>query len=237
MLAGCRDPSSAPAQGVASGGRPPSFAGAAAQSVGLEQLCSSLGALERIEPSRWLHGGPKLRATVPGSGGNYAALRFRLLGSSHELAPLGSGELREQIGLKLRARDSCNVAYVMWRFTEPPSVVASWKSNPAARHAECGNRGYRTLRATWSRPVEVAEKGSTHELSARIDGDQLHVWIDAQPVLRAALEPGMLDGAGEVGLRSDNLSFELLGFDAVMTERGRRAREQGRCSPGAAPSE
>ena len=43
-----------------------------------------------------------------------AAIAFTYVGPTPVDVPLASGELRRQIGLKLRARDTCNVVYVMW---------------------------------------------------------------------------------------------------------------------------
>lgn len=246
LLASCRDPSSAPINATLPEPRPqPLTSDTVARSLelerrcsslerlcsGLERLCPSLGAFQRLGAQRLYHDGPQLRATVPSSRGDSAALTFRFLGRSAQTAALGSGERREQIGLKLLAQDSCNVAYVMWRFGDPPSVVASWKSNPGTRHAQCGNRGYQTLRPVWSAPVARPVPGSSHELSARIEGGFLHASIDARPVLRAALVPGMLAGVGEVGLRSDNLRYEVLRFEAILPETGAAPLSPG-CPPG-----
>jgi len=58
---------------------------------------------------------PKMRAVVDASDGDAAELRFTYLGASDGDARLASGELRRQVGLKLRAADGCNLLYVMWR--------------------------------------------------------------------------------------------------------------------------
>lgn len=229
LLASCRERPGAPAA-ASEASRAPQ-ASSASRGVALAQLCPTLGTLERLEPSRFYHPGPKLRATAADSTGDFAALTFRYLGPSPQPVALASGERRAQIGLKLGARDSCNVGYVMWRLSPPVGVVASWKSNPGTRHAQCGNRGYRKLRSVWSAPVELPKVGSEHELSARIEGGLVHAWIDGRPVLRAALEPGMSAGSGEAGLRSDNLRFELLGFAAVSAGPGRAAPGQRPCAP------
>ena len=69
---------------------------------------------------------PKMRAVVPWSDGNEAELRFTYGGPSDGAAPLASGEVRKQIGLKLRAVDGCNLLYVMWRVDgKTPIVVGS----------------------------------------------------------------------------------------------------------------
>lgn len=184
--------------------------------IDAEDLCVSLGALQRPpEGGLWVNRDAQLRATLPASGGNQASISFRYLGRTAQEVLLGSGSQRWQLGLKLRAADTCNVVYVMWRFGTPSSVVASVKDNPGQHlHAECENRGYRNLLPLWSLPVREPELASVHELSARIVADVLEVSIDARPVLRAALDGGSVPERGPSGLRSDNVSFELIRFDA-----------------------
>lgn len=180
----------------------------------LEQLHTTLGRLEWTGQV-WVHTGPKLRATFPRSRGDSAALRFKYLGGTRETVALKSGQTRRQLGLKLRARDSCNVLYVMWRFDTEGIVVQS-KSNRVSRHEECGNDGYHTLRPYWAIPVEPPEPNSTHELAARIDAAGVEVSVDSRVVLRANLHPGFVPATGEAGFRSDNVRFELRAFIAVV---------------------
>jgi hypothetical protein len=202
---------------------------AAPRSVAVDQVCFSLGRVERRGGAGWYHAGPKLRATVPSSVGREARLEFKFLGSTPEPVALASGVVREQIGLKLFARDSCNVVYVMWRFGARPSIVASAKANPGTQHSECRNRGYRTLRPIWAAPVEVPVVGSVHALWARIDAGVIEVRIDDRPVLRAAYEPGSIPPIGEAGLRSDNVRFELLEFDAIERENAGPSQSPYHC--------
>ena len=65
---------------------------------------------------------PSVRGVVPESTGDAAALDLVYLGPTSETATLASGAERSQLGLKLRAQDSCNVIYVMWRI-EPVSAT------------------------------------------------------------------------------------------------------------------
>src|SRR5262249_42847765 len=58
---------------------------------------------------------PKMRAVAPDSDGNAAELRFVYQGPTSETTALASGEVRRQLGLKLRAQNGCNLLYVMWR--------------------------------------------------------------------------------------------------------------------------
>jgi hypothetical protein len=58
-----------------------------------------------------------------------AEIHFKYLGPSQDSRPLASGILRRQIGLKLRAQDSCNLIYAMWRIEPDTGVTVSLKRN------------------------------------------------------------------------------------------------------------
>jgi hypothetical protein len=91
---------------------------------------------------------------------------FTLLGSTGNEAMLGSGELRRQFGLKLRAQDVCNLVYAMWRIEPESKLVVSVKSNPGQHtSAECANRGYRNIKPRHSTPVPVL-RSETPTISA-----------------------------------------------------------------------
>jgi len=131
---------------------------------------------------------------------------YRGLGAHDE--PLASGELRRQIGLKLRARDTCNVVYVMWHI-EPSHV--SVKSNPGQnQHTQCRDRGYVNVTPT-SIPTEIAaiRVGERHTLRAAIVGDELHVVADDVLSWVGRLPPQAFDFDGPVGIRSDNADFDV----------------------------
>ncbi|HSP77813.1 MAG TPA: hypothetical protein VLQ93_04755, partial [Myxococcaceae bacterium] len=111
--------------------------------VARKRIRVTLGELEPGVEGRLRITKPKVRAVVPAARARVAELRFTYLGATREVAPLRSGELRRQVGLKLRAQDGCNVVYVMWRIAPKAGVVVSVKHNPGKhRHAECGNGGY-----------------------------------------------------------------------------------------------
>jgi hypothetical protein len=57
----------------------------------------------------------------------FAEAHFTYLGSTGNEARLGSGELRRQFGLKLRAEDACNLVYAMWRIEPESKLVVSVK--------------------------------------------------------------------------------------------------------------
>lgn len=157
----------------------------------------------------------KMRAVLGGTKGDRAKLRFQYLGPSAEMKRLGSGLERRQIGLKLKARDPCNLLYVMWRIVPESKVVVSFKSNPdAATSAECGNAGYTNLPPTQSATPPLLEPGAEHELSAEIAGSMLHVRIDGSTVWEGALPEEVLALEGSAGVRSDNVEWKMAHFDA-----------------------
>lgn len=151
---------------------------------------------------------PGMRAVVPGSGGNAAALVFRYLGPSTVVEPLGSGAIRHQIGLKLRAADPCNLVYVMWRLDSPPMLVAQVKLNYGlTTSSECGNGGYSTIGAA---PAPAITNG-LHEIHATLVDGLLQAWIDDElPALWPV--PASAPPSGLSGVRSDNVRWEWLGM-------------------------
>lgn len=204
-----------PAAALGAGGEPAAPAavagpaGAPVAAVRLAGLSVTTGRLRELAPGRLAVDDPELRAVHRGTGGARAELRFRYLGAPASIRPLASGEARRQIGLKLRARDDCNLLYAMWR-ASPPAVVVQVKRNPDARtHGECGAGGYRRLAGERSSPVASFEDGREHVLAAELAGGALRVTADGAVVWAGALPPDAAALAGPAGLRSDNGRFEL----------------------------
>jgi hypothetical protein len=152
-----------------------------------------------------------VRAVVAGSSGSAAGMQFIYRGPSRGTAPLASGELRRQIGLKLRAQDTCNVVYVMWRIAPTSGIHVQVKSNPGRqkRHEECRDRGYQTIRPESRRPVPDVRPGESHSLDGFIDGGRLRVLADGVLAWEGTLPDEALDFTGPAGLRSDNGEFEV----------------------------
>ncbi len=158
---------------------------------------------------------PTMRAVALGSRGDGAALEWVYRGDTATTRELASGAARRQVGLKLRAQDSCNVVYVMWRLDPKPMIEISIKVNPGkATHAECGAEGYTKIKPTKSWPVPVLADGDRHTLRAVISGDDLTAWVDEHVVWRGTLPQVARSLTGPAGIRSDNLSFDLVGFSA-----------------------
>ena len=128
-------------------------------------------------PVRVAAGG--VRAVVAGDHSRSVEVAFTYEGPSAVAAPLANGELRRQIGLKLRAKDTCNVVYVMWHIEPTQTVAVSVKHNAGeSKHAECGATGYDNLQpATWAR-APIIERGVPHVLRADLDGNDLRVTAD-----------------------------------------------------------
>ncbi len=210
------DPStSAPAAGSASTPAHPASTGDAVARGALvavepRELSVSSGAIEDDGPGRFVIRSPTLRAELGGSPRSAAELSFVYRGPTPTAAPLASGELRRQIGLKLRARDTCNVVYVMWHIEPAPALVVSVKSNPGqARHAECGDRGYRFLPPMTPALAPRVEPGRTHVLSAELRGSRLLVKADGREMWVGELPPAALEFDGPLGVRSDNGEFSV----------------------------
>lgn len=182
-------------------------------------LCVTEGALQdagqRFEVSV-----PKMRAYSTRWTSPAVAANFTYLGPSANQVKLGSGEIRGQFGLKLRAQDACNLVYAMWRVTPREELVVSVKSNPGQHtSAECGNRGYHNVKPLRSSPVPVLRSGDKHSLRAEMNGEQLRVWVDGSVVWDGNAGAEAMAFDGPVGIRSDNarLEFELQAGDVSHT--------------------
>jgi hypothetical protein len=153
---------------------------------------------------------PSSRAIVPGSAPGVAEIRFRYLGPSVGSKPLASGEMRRQIGLKLRAQDTCNLVYAMWHIEPDSRIAVSVKRNPGkTTHAECGAHGYRNIKPQRSLTLPHILVGDWHTLRAVLQGTHLTLVGDGHVVWEGPLDPVLLEFDGPVGFRSDNSRFEF----------------------------
>jgi hypothetical protein len=185
------------------GEEPPALA-----AVEPRRLAATSGELQPLGGARFAIHSPTLRAELGREPRRRAELAFVYQGPTRTDSPLASGELRRQIGLKLRAQDSCNVVYVMWHIEPEPGIVVSVKSNPGqSRHAECSDRGYTFLRPARSTAAPRIEPGEPHVLGAEVRGSSLIVTADGQESWEGELPAAALEFDGPVGLRSDNGEF------------------------------
>jgi hypothetical protein len=151
-----------------------------------------------------------MRAVVNDGGvhATRARLAFRLAGPSTETIPLGSGIVRTQIGLKLRASDPCNLVYVMWR-SAPESAIAVYVKRNAGQttSSQCANNGYTDVATI---PLSAAQASGRHVLEARTrragDGSLvLSILTDGAKLRKLRLSPALTAGLdGPAGVRSDN---------------------------------
>ncbi len=155
----------------------------------------------------WTIDSGKVRAVVDGSTDQTVELRFTYLGQTLQSTELGSGATRQQIGLKLRASDGCNLVYVMWRIAPESQIVVSTKSNPGkSKHKQCGTDGYTNYAFV---DVPQVARGEHHVLRVRSRGRGLVVWADGREIWRGELGPEVDALSGHPGLRTDNVHVTL----------------------------
>jgi len=152
----------------------------------------------------------KMRAYVNRDTTQAVEAKFTYVGPTAEESKLGSGEIRRQFGLKLRAQNACNLVYAMWRIEPESKVVVSIKRNPAqTTSSECGNRGYQNIKPRHASPVPALRPGETHTLGAELDGEEMRVFVDDRAVWEGDIGPEAQDLNGPVGIRSDNVRLAL----------------------------
>ncbi|HEY5946099.1 MAG TPA: hypothetical protein VIV40_11440 [Kofleriaceae bacterium] len=177
-------------------------------------LCITKGAMTQATIEE-----PTVRGYARGFGGDAAALTFTYKGETFETRELAGGQARRQIGLKLRAQDSCNVVYVMWRLDPKPQLDISVKQNPLMKtHEECGATGYTKIKPHKKTFVPAFEYGKTHTLRAEIVADELYAWIDDKLLWQGTLPETARAIKGPAGMRSDNVKFDLVSLSAPKGE-------------------
>jgi len=172
------------------------------------------GKIERAPGKRLKVSTKEMRATLKFTTEQSATVKFTYLGPTKEVAHLGSGEVRSQFGIRLRAHDDCNAVYVIWHFAPDQRIAVSVKRNPGKRtHADCLDHGYinniKPRILDLPQPVEVNQP---HILTASMSGSDLTVTADNKLVWWGDLGAVVLAFSGPVGLRSDNarVLFDLL---------------------------
>jgi hypothetical protein len=149
-------------------------------------------------------------AAILKSAEQVAEIRFRYMGATPTSKPLASGELRRQIGLKLRAQDTCNLIYAMWHIEPDAAIAVSIKRNLGRHtHEQCGAGGYSNIKPQRRTNPPPIRPGETHILRAELHGSNLTVTADGKVAWRGTLgdEPELLDGP--IGFRTDNARFEF----------------------------
>jgi hypothetical protein len=158
-----------------------------------------------------------MRAVAKGTDGEGASLTFTFNGELENMKKLDSGAVRRQIGLKLRAENGCNLIYVMWRLDPKPMILAQVKRNPGQKdHKGCGSGGYKWVKAKEQHEPPSLTVGTKYTLRAEIENEELSVFVDDTLYWRGALPASVRDLRGPAGIRSDNLAFDLVSFEAAV---------------------
>jgi hypothetical protein len=198
------------------------------QQIDRDRLCVTNGAVSALPDGRLTIETPSSRAIVQAGTGNapdqVAEIHFQYLGPSEDSRPLASGELRRQIGLKLKAEDSCNLIYAMWHIEPDTRVAVSIKQNPAQHtHAQCGARGYINFKSQVGAALPPIRAGEAHVLRAELHGKELTVTADGRVAWHGSLGSEMALPAGPPGFRTDNARFT---FDYFVAASARRPTAQ-----------
>ena len=181
------------------------------QPVPRVDLCVTKGQIETGKGSRLLVTVPEMRAVVRRRTRPSASVAFTYHGPSRETKALGSGTVRRQIGLKLRAENGCNLVYAVWRIAPKAELVVSVKRNAGqSTHAQCSTRGYRNVRPQAAEPLPQLVPGEAHQLRADLNGTRLTVRADGHLVWSGDLGSEVLQFDGPVGIRTDNAAFDFL---------------------------
>ena len=162
---------------------------------------------------------PTVRAVEKSGKAKSAKLRVRYRGPTSETVPLKNGSIRRQIGLKMKAMDTCNLLYVMWEIEPKEKLKVQVKRNPGKKyHKECGTDNYfkqvpYVNQDDSSHGFPSAKDQRSHILEADLfpvgeKGYDLHIYIDGKQVWQNTIPQSLLQGIdGHAGIRTDNGSF------------------------------
>jgi len=192
----------------------------ALQRIDRDRLCVTNGAVAALADGRLAIDTPSSRAIVQAGTGSatdqIAEVHFQYLGPSADSRPLASGVLRRQIGLKLKAEDSCNLIYAMWHIEPDTRVAVSIKQNPTQHtHQQCGVRGYVNFKSQVNAALPPMRAGEAHVLRAELHGKELTVTADGKVAWQGSFGSGTTLPAGPPGFRTDNARFTFEYFAAV----------------------
>ena len=147
---------------------------------------------------------PSSRADILDHNPNNLELTVKYLGPTTVKSPNADGSIQEQVGMKLRSQDNCNLVYVMRRINPNPSVSVSIKSNPGVS-TTCGDKGYLMVKSI---PVLPPALNSTFVISAQFDKDDeiMTLKLDGR-VLWMGDVPSV--NKGTAGVRTDNAKIQF----------------------------
>lgn len=190
------------------------------------QVCITNGAIEKAQGSArtFVINAPSSRAVAKSVDDSRGAIRFEYLGPAENSSKLASGVVRRQLGVKLRAEDSCNVIYVMWGIEPQPGLIVSMKVNKGkTKHAECGPKGYTLVKPTLEKPIAPIKIGEPRQLAAAIEGTTLTVKVDGETAWVGEVDATAEQMSGYTGIRTDNVRvrFEWLTEASAPVARAR----------------
>lgn len=175
-----------------------------------KDLCVTNGKVKADAAGQWEVDSSSSRFVVKNVDDNYASVRFEYLGPTQDVSLLESGTLRRQVGLKLKAEDSCNLVYVMWRIEPETDIEVLVKRNAGkSSHAACGVKGYKAIPAKFEKPVAKIETGKPRTLAAGFENGNLVVRIDGDVVWKGDPGPAARSMTGYAGFRTDNARVRL----------------------------
>jgi len=181
--------------------------------IARDQLCVTNGIVTTLPTGELAIDSASSRGVVRVPTSQSAEVRFRYLGPSAESKPLASGELRRQIGLKLRAQDTCNLLYAMWHIEPDSKIAVSIKRNVGKRtHEQCGAHGYSNIKPRTSVQMPPVRPGEPHRFRAELHGTDLSLFADGNLVWEGSVGGAVLEFDGPVGFRTDNARFVFTYF-------------------------
>jgi len=188
--------------------------GPALRRIDRNDLCVTNGAVSMLPGGRLAIDTPSsravMRAATENAADQVAEIRFRYIGPTQTSKPLASGELRRQIGLKLRAKDTCNLLYAMWHIEPDAAVAVSIKRNAGMNtHEQCRAGGYVNFKAQPRVDLPPIRPGEAHTLRAELHGRDLTVTADGKVAWQGTFGNELASLDGPPGFRTDNARFEL----------------------------
>lgn len=205
-----------------------------ANTVDASQVCVTNGEIVKHSVDRFVIESPSSRAVVKSSDDDFAAIEFEYLGPTSTDAALASGRIVRQLGVKLHARDSCNVIYVMWNTDPSAGVQISTKINPTkSTHAQCGVKGYKLVYESKPGEIPAIRIGEPRRLEAALKDRTLTVKIDDKDVWRGDIGEDAVKSSGYSGIRTDNVRVRFKWLTAPQLPAGKAAKDAPKvtCKP------
>lgn len=196
----------------------------AANPVVPSQVCVTNGEMSKQNDKTFTVESPSSRAVVKSSDDNFGAIEFEYLGPTSKDAPLASGRIVRQLGVKLNAQDSCNVIYVMWNIDPDIGVQISTKMNPRkSTHAECGVKGYKMVHQSKPGDIPAIRIGEPHRLEAALQERVLTVKIDGKDIWHGDVGADAVRMSGYSGIRTDNVRVRFKWLTTPSASRSAKA--------------